>query len=897
MHPVQRRYYAEDLVRRRRSDERRRYLASQQTARIDPNPHQIDAVVFALGRIPEGGCILADEVGLGKTIEAGLVISQLLAEGARRILLITPKPLLGQWRHELGSLFGLDTREGSLSPGAFAGDGVFLAGREQATGEKGLALLRQQEPFDLCVVDEAHEIFAGLYKRFTRSGEYNPDTREAAMAGRLRDLLAEHGTPVMLLTATPIQNSLTELWGLVHYVDRTHTLLGNLHTFREVFTAGDDRTLAPGLEHELRTRMSAVVKRTLRRQAQEFMERPFVGRHAELFEYVMSPEEKALYNDVTDYLMEPDLCAFRGSQRRLLIIGFHRRMASSTRALAASLDKVAQRLRGQDVSQDDVEEEELTEEDTEEAAPPPPSVKVQAELERVEAFAARARSLPRDSKAEAFLKAVSASERVVVFTENLTTQDYLREVLLSILPDEEITLFRGNNDSPRALQALQRWKAEVPGEPPSRDIAVRLALVHEFRTRSRVFISTEAGAKGLNLQFCSTVINYDLPWNPQRIEQRIGRCHRYGQTRDVTVVNFLDQGNEAQRLLLQILTDKLDLFGTVLGASDQVLHSADLASALGTDLEARLRRIYERARSLEEIEEELRQLDAAMGARRQECEEAHRRTVGVIQSRLDEAVRPVFRRIQEELKTGLAELDRHLGLVVYGGLEGPRLTLADPRVATAVQEARTSTATGAWRVQIEADPAWGLAGRRGHLVLGKATYDGFEPTELLLPAVLLEGDADPLPLELGLRLLECPMAEGPPVPATGQLDEALELAFLEANDAVAPGEEERFNRALRHLERYMEDRLLLLRRDRTALTERLAQAQEEFLKSVGAEQRTGVEKKSRRMQADLERVEAAIERLEQRDDADYQRLRQELFERRYRPPRLEKLLEAEVTIL
>jgi len=897
VHPVQRRYYAEDLVRRRRSDERRRYLASQQTARIDPNPHQIDAVVFALARIPEGGCILADEVGLGKTIEAGLIVSQLLAEGARRILLITPKPLVGQWRHELGSLFGLDTREGSLAPGAFAGDGVFLVGREQATGEKGLALLRQQEPFDLCVVDEAHEIFAGLYKRFTRSGEYNPDSRDSAMAGRLRELLAQHATPVLLLTATPIQNSLTELWGLVHYVDRSQTLLGNLHTFREVFTAGDDRTLAPGLEHELRTRMSSVVKRTLRRQAQEFMERPFVGRHAEIFEYSMSPEEKALYDDVTDYLLEPDLCAFRGSQRRLLIIGFHRRMASSTRALAASLDKVAKRLRGQEIVEDDLEDEDLLEEGTDEGAPPPPAARVQAELERVEAFAARARSLSRDSKAEAFLKAVEASGQVVVFTENLTTQDYLRERLLTILPDEEITIFRGTNDSARAAQALQRWREEVPGDSPSRDVAVRLALVHEFKTRSRVFISTEAGAKGLNLQFCSTVINYDLPWNPQRIEQRIGRCHRYGQTRDVTVINFLDKGNEAQRLLLQILTDKLDLFGTVLGASDQVLHSADLASALGTDLEARLRRIYERARTLEEIEAELRALDADMGARRQQCEEAHQRTIGVIQSRLDEAVRPVFRRIQEELKTGLAELDRHLRLVAYGGLDGPPLTLADPRVAEAVLEARAATEGTAFRLQIEADPAWGLSGRRGHLVLGKAVYEGFEPTERLLPAFLLEGDDDPLPLERGLQLMERPMREGPPVPANGQLEDALELVFLQANDEVAVGEEERFARSLRHLERFMEDRLLLLRRERTSLTERLAQAEEEFLKSVGAEQRTGVEKKSRRMQAELEKVEATIERLERRDDADYERLREGLFERRYRPPRLEKLLEAEVTIL
>src|SRR5271167_4312476 len=133
-HPIQRRYLAEQLIRLRRADEQQRYAAAQRQGRIDPNPHQIDAVVFALKRIPEGGCILADEVGLGKTIEAGLVMAQLLAEGKRRILLIVPKSLLGQWQTELYSLFGIEAREGRTDPEAFAGDGVFVVHREFAGG-------------------------------------------------------------------------------------------------------------------------------------------------------------------------------------------------------------------------------------------------------------------------------------------------------------------------------------------------------------------------------------------------------------------------------------------------------------------------------------------------------------------------------------------------------------------------------------------------------------------------------------------------------------------------------------------------------------------------------------------------------------------------------------------
>src|SRR5437899_11765861 len=136
LHPLKRRLLAEELTRLRRADEQQRFAASQRRGRIDPNPHQIDAVVFALKRIPDGGCILADEVGLGKTIEAGLVIAQLLAEGMRRILLVVPKSLLGQWQTELYSLFGIEAREGKLDPDSFEGSGVFLVHREFAGGTK-----------------------------------------------------------------------------------------------------------------------------------------------------------------------------------------------------------------------------------------------------------------------------------------------------------------------------------------------------------------------------------------------------------------------------------------------------------------------------------------------------------------------------------------------------------------------------------------------------------------------------------------------------------------------------------------------------------------------------------------------------------------------------------------
>ncbi len=283
MHPIHRRYHAEELVRLRPAGERRRQVASQRRGRIDPNPHQVDAVMFALRRIPEGGCILADEVGLGKTIEAGLVVAQLLAEGATRVLVVVPRPLLGQWQHELYTLFGIEAVEAADAAIDVGGAGVFLAGREYVGANTGFARLSGSPPFDLCLIDEAHEVFAGIHRRFDRDGVYDEDSRFARTAHRMREVIG--ASPVVLLTATPIQNSLAELWGLVQYVDPTGTLLGTKPVFEDVFCAGGDgRGVAAEQARELRRRLGTVIQRTLRRQAQEFLDKPFVGRRAQLFD-------------------------------------------------------------------------------------------------------------------------------------------------------------------------------------------------------------------------------------------------------------------------------------------------------------------------------------------------------------------------------------------------------------------------------------------------------------------------------------------------------------------------------------------------------------------------------------------------------------------------------------
>jgi len=944
--------------------------------------------MFALRRIPEGGCILADEVGLGKTIEAGLIIAQLLAEGANRILIVVPRPLLGQWQAELYTLFAIEAVEAADEACDISGPGIFLVGREYAGGAAGSARLLACPPFDLCIIDEAHEVFAGIHRRYDAHGIYQEDSPQAQTAHRVRTVIG--ASPVLLLTATPIQNSLAELWGLVQYVDPSGTLLGALPDFKQLFCEdGEARRLVPEQGDELRRRLARVVKRTLRRHAQEFLDRPFVNRSAQLFEYTMTADERALYDDVTSYLLEANTCAFSGNSRQLLLLGFHRRMASSLVALAKSLEGVAARLRSMARGRGIKPEEapvppddaaffaDLEDEDdlpdpvsADDDGAPPSGEKLQAELARVEDFARRARALAHDGKAESLLKAVAlaasregGSSKLVVFTESLTTQDYVRDLLLERggFAASEVTCFRGQNTSRRARQALEVWDEEVgsqlpPHATPSRDIAIRLALVHEFKTRSRILISTEAGAKGLNLQFCDTVINYDLPWNPQRIEQRIGRCHRYGQTRDVTVINFLASDNDAQRLTFEILSQKLDLFGEVLDMSDTVLHtprserSEELATALGPDFEAQLRRIWDQARTVEEVESELRRLRDSLEDRRRELDEVRERTVGLIESRLDESVRQVFREIRDALPETLAELDRDLERVLLGYLdarqvpyasgevEGRRsitiaasgrlpsalaqgqrvalgraheltdaepLHLAHPLIEAAVEEARAS-GTGPYRVRFQltddAPPALQERhGARGRLCLSRISHRGFEREDRLVVTALFENAEVLRPADAALELLKLPCEDvaalDPPLQVSRvDLDEVVDEELFLDGGAAGKLDQESFERMIDQLDQYMEDRALVIRRARDSVLERLQRAEKRRDGALGADARRKAEAAVERLGREVEDLEERLDRLVARDDDEYLRWRSRAHELRFGAPGVERLLDAEFVL-
>jgi adenine-specific DNA-methyltransferase len=192
-----------------------------------------------------------------------------------------------------------------------------------------------------------------------------------------------------------------------------------------------------------------------------------------------------------------------------------------------------------------------------------------------------------------------APRKAVIFTESRRTQAYLVDLLSSRGYGAGVLALSGTNDHPVAREVYARWKAAhaADGPPLSRAVEIKAALVEEFRERASILVATEAAAEGINLQFCSLVINYDLPWNPQRVEQRIGRCHRYGQKHDVAVLNFLNRRNEADVLVYELLAEKFKLFEGVFGASDEVLGALEA----GVDIEKRIAAVYRSCRTPEEI--------------------------------------------------------------------------------------------------------------------------------------------------------------------------------------------------------------------------------------------------------------------------------------------------------
>lgn len=691
---------AHELTLKRASNDMRKMEAPLSSAMVDLNPHQIDAALFAFKGPMSKGAILCDEVGLGKTIEAGLIVSQLWAEGKRKIIVIVPASIRKQWQNELLEKFGipcvivdgfeyrLAKKSGLSNP--FDRDEVVIVSIPFASmkAPEVSAVGR----WDLTVIDEAHRL-RNVYKK-----------DGSKQAKKLKEIFTR--IPKILLTATPLQNSLLELYGLISFID--DKLFGSEYAFRAKFAA--DRE---GREYEnvelLKERISTVAIRTIRRQVQEYI--PYTNRISMVEDFTPTDDELRLYDVVSEYLQRPEVAAIPTKQRHLMILIYRKILASSSFAIAKTIGSLAnnveKRIKGlepesieelvSDVDGYEEEKEEITKredgepieengQENELTAKTEAFTREQLETERDELIWMRnfAESIYKNAKGDAFLIALEKAfdhaqkigwnEKAVIFTESRRTQEYLLRLLDNNGYSDQITIFNGTNEGPVAKRAYTVWERERTrheGEGLlSKDAVIREALIHEFKHHTKILIATEAGAEGINLQFCNIVINYDLPWNPQRVEQRIGRCHRYGQKNDVVVLNFINRANAADRRVFELLDKKFRLFNGVFGASDEILG----AIGSGVDFERRILDIYQSCRTEEEINSAFDSLQQELS---EQIDQRMVETRAKLLEHFDDEVRARFKIINKRIKEDLNAIDMMLAKVVLSALGTKDFELKD----------------------------------------------------------------------------------------------------------------------------------------------------------------------------------------------------------------------------
>lgn len=744
-------YLAHALTEKKSISDREKLNGSIRAANIDLNPHQVDAAIFAFKSPLSRGAILADEVGLGKTIEAGLVIDQLIAEGRNKILILVPASLRTQWQDELRNRFYLESavidgpilkklQKTKMQANPLEDGGIFIASHNFAYRYD---FISGTIPWDLVIIDEAHRL-RNVWRKTNKT------------AKRIREVLK--GRPKILLTATPLQNNLMELFGLTSFLDEDY--LGTDYSFKTLFVnpvRKQNKTerliqlkerLMGTIDPETGEPSGGILTRTLRKQVKGLV--AFTNRYSVTEDFAPNDDEVELYDNVSEYLRRPFLASTNATQRNMMELVYRKILASSSFAIAGTLYRVshflakrlqqefrasqeevnvlAEQVRAEseskykkklspitfpryeakekaeaqealpgldDVEQDlskieeestdadDLGEDELLDDDTKRFVEREIDHKfskeeVLQELRDVLGFHFLASTIDQNQKSQALVRVLGKvfkhadkqgwPQKAVIFTESRRTQDHLEKLLGGLGYD--LILFNGTNAGKRAREIFDEWQKAFPkeAEEGSKSINLRKALVWKFRTLEKgILITTEAGAEGLNLQFANIVINYDLPWNPQRIEQRIGRCHRYGQELDVVVINFLNKRNYADQRVYELLRDKIRLFGNLFSFTDQMLGTEVLTDdgyevreialgglGSGVEFERKILDIYRNCRTKDEIKKDFQQLELDLAPVIQEkVEDAHRKVV----QHFDEEVRRKLRLRQKQLADSLDRYD------------------------------------------------------------------------------------------------------------------------------------------------------------------------------------------------------------------------------------------------
>ena len=582
-----------DLVRLFVEGERLRYghlfspIFGTETAIIDPLPHQIIAVYQAMLSQPRLRMLLADDAGAGKTIMAGLYIREMLSRHLiRRVLIVSPAGLVGNWKREMRTLFSLYCREvtgfdcRTDNPFVSAGSDLALVSIDTLAGDRAFERLAQGDttPYDLVVFDEAHKLTA------MRNADGTYDTTERY---KLAELLAGseplqqsrpprhlswHAPHLLLLTATPHMGKEFPYYALWRLLEPN--LLRTVDAFH-------------------RFPSEARACRFLRRTKEEMISfegtRIYPARESTTASYELSPVEQELYDELTSYVRTYFNRArvLNRSAARLAMSVLQRRAASSTWALLRSLERRRDRLdeyiaafvsrelteeglaaeqarlRVRDLeaemtsdeegAEDGQEERDLTEQSAMGATAAMTLAELEAErleVARLLGLAQRAHDAGEESKFEKLREVIQdeqfKGEKLLIFTEHRDTMEFLVRRLEGMGYTGEV--------------------ARIHGGMPYQD---REAQMEEFRTRCRFMVGTDAAGEGINLQFCWIMVNYDIPWNPARIEQRMGRIHRYKQRHDPVVLVNLVAGKTREGRVLKTLLDKLETIRKELG-SDKV---------------------------------------------------------------------------------------------------------------------------------------------------------------------------------------------------------------------------------------------------------------------------------------------------------------------------------------
>lgn len=468
---------------------------------LEPLPHQIEVARRVINEM-HGRAILADEVGLGKTIEAGLILKEYMIRGlVKRALILVPSSLVLQWTRELNQKFQIPA---IAQKKAWMWDkyDFLVASIDTAKREPHREHILDQH-YDLLIVDEAHK----LKNRRTKNWQF------------INQLQKKY---CLLLTATPIQNEINELYNLVTLLKPGQ--LGKHSQFQSNYVAGKRKA-------KNEERLQEEIRRVLIRNRRSDQQLSMTKRIVKTVSIELSSAERSLYEGITRFVRQkyhksPDM------KNMLSLLVLQKEVCSSRDAVFHTLFKLLQK-----------------------------GAKGQSEISpEVSHLIGLLRNVKYSSKVKTAVELIRrlSPEKVVLFTEYRATQEMLMRELLNA--GIQAVPFRGGFNRNK-----KDWMMEL------------------FQKRSQVMVATEAGGEGINLQFCRYMINYDMPWNPMRVEQRIGRIHRLGQTKDVHIYNFATV-NTIEEHIIWLLHEKINLFESVIGELEMILEKIDAEGGIENSL-------------------------------------------------------------------------------------------------------------------------------------------------------------------------------------------------------------------------------------------------------------------------------------------------------------------------